>query len=87
MTNYPHILFNKDPLQLRLIGARGGRTFARNQRLRRARRGLLPTPPPAAPLCLAPQSTTADAIAWLDAQFPWLRCAEKRLASPRLNPR
>src|ERR1700688_2336795 len=36
-------LFNKSPLQLRLIGARGGRAFGRNQRLRRA---LLPTAPP-----------------------------------------
>ena len=63
MTNYPYILFNKAPLQLRLIGARGGRTFGRNQRIRRARLALLPTPPQTAPLCAAPQPTTADAIA------------------------
>ena len=83
MTNYPYILFNKSPLQLRLIGARGGRTFGRNQR---ARRAVMPTPPQAAPLCAAPGQTTADAIALLDAQFPWLRCAEKRLSSKRQNP-
>jgi hypothetical protein len=55
MTNYPYILFNKAPLQLRLIGARGGRTFGRNQRIRRARLALIPTPPQTAPLCAAPQ--------------------------------
>jgi hypothetical protein len=83
MTNYPYILFNKAPLQLRLIGARGGRTFGRNQRIRRARLALLPTPPQTAPLCAAPQPTTADAIALLDAQFPWLRRAEMRLSPKR----
>ena len=70
MTNYPYILFNKSPLQLRLIGARGGRAFGRNQRLRRA---LLPTTPPDAVPRRAPLlPTTAEAIALLDAQFPWL---------------
>jgi len=83
MTNYPHILFNKGPLQLRLIGARGGRAFGRNQRIRRARLALLPTPPQTAAVCAVPQPTTADAIALLDAQFPWLRRAEKRLSSKR----
>ena len=80
MTNYPHILFNKSPLQLRLIGARGGRTFGRNQRARRARIASMPTPPEAVPLRAAPGPTTAEAIALLDAQFPWLRRAEKRLS-------
>ena len=84
MTNYPYILFNKSPLQLRLIGARGGRVFGRNQR---ARIALMPTPPQAATIRAAPAQTTADAIALLDAQFPWLRCAEKRLSSKRQNPR
>src|ERR1700692_860865 len=70
-------LFNKSPLQLRLIGARGGRDFGRNQRLRRA---LLPTTPPdAVPLRAALLPTTAQAIAMLDAQFPWLRAAERRV--------
>ena len=80
MPDYSYILFNKTPLQLRLIGARGGRTFGRNQRARRARIALMPTPPQAVPFCAAPGPTTADAIALLDAQFPWLRCAEKRLS-------
>jgi hypothetical protein len=62
MTNYPYILFNKSPLQLRLIGARGGRAFGRNQRLRRA---LLPTTPPdAVPLRAALLPTTAEASSW-----------------------
>ena len=77
MANYPYILFNKSPLQLRLLGARGGRAFGRNQRLRRAR---LPTAPPdTIPLRAALLPTTAEAIALLDAQFPWLRAAERRV--------
>ena len=76
MTNYPFILFNKSPLQLRLIGARGGRAFGRNQRLRRA---LLPAPPDAVPRRTPLLPTTAEAIALLDAQFPWLRAAERRV--------
>jgi hypothetical protein len=74
MPDYSHILFNKTPLQLRLIGARGGRTYGRNQR---ARRALLP-PSPAVPLPVWPGESTAQAVAVLDARFPWLRCAEKR---------
>ena len=76
MTNYPYILFNKSPLQLRLLGARGGRAFGRNQRLRRA---LLPAQPDAVPRRAALLPTTAEAIALLDAQFPWLRAAERRV--------
>ena len=36
MTDYSHILFNKSPLQLRLLGARGGRAYGRKRRARRA---------------------------------------------------
>ena len=73
---YPHILFNKSPVQLRRIGARGGKAYGRNQR---ARRALMQTPPEvAAPLQTAVLQTTADAIAALDSRFPWLRCAEQR---------
>ena len=82
MTNYPHILFNKSPEQLRLLGARGGRAYGRNQRDRRAQ---MPSPPPATvPPRAAPRETAAQASALLDAQFPWLRGAERRLepASP-----
>jgi hypothetical protein len=75
MTNYPYILFNKSPLQLRLIGARGGRAFGRNQRARRARLTALPE---AVSTRAAFSETTATAIAVLDEQFPWLCRAEKR---------
>jgi hypothetical protein len=76
MTNYPYILFNKSPEQLRLLGARGGRAYGRNQRDRRAQ---LPPPPAPAPRQVAPRETATQASALLDAQFPWLRGAEKCL--------
>jgi len=82
MTNYP-ILFNKSLLQLRLIGARGGRAYGRNQRARRARLALVPLPPPTVTLCAAPGPTAAEAVALLDKQFPWLRAAEKPSADAR----
>jgi hypothetical protein len=75
---YPHALFNKSPLQLRRIGALGGKAHGRNQR---ARRALMPTPPAATPLRSAARQSTADAVAVLDAQFPWLRCVERRRCS------
>jgi hypothetical protein len=76
MADYSHILFNKSPLQVRLLGARGGKAFGRNERLRRA---LLPPPTPASvSLPAVPRHTTAEAVAALDARFPWLRGAEKR---------
>ena len=74
MTNHPYILFNKSPEQLRRLGARGGKAQGRNRRARRAR---MPSPPPAPPRVGA-RETTVAAIATLDAQFPWLRRAEKR---------
>jgi hypothetical protein len=69
--------FNTSPEQLRRLGARGGRTYARNQR---ARRALLSTPPEAVPPRATPPATAAESIAVLDARFPWLRGAEKRLS-------
>jgi hypothetical protein len=75
---YPYMLFNKSPLQLRRIGALGGKAHGRNQR---ARRALMPTPPAATQSGAAPRQSTADAIAVLDARFPWLRCAEQRRGS------
>jgi hypothetical protein len=41
----------------------------------------MPTPPPAPPR-VEPRETTVAAIATLDAQFPWLRSAEKRTRTP-----
>jgi hypothetical protein len=78
MTEYPYILFNKSPEQLRHIGACGGRAYRRN---RHARRALLPMPPQAPPP--TPTETAAQAIHALDAQFPWLRGAEKPPARSR----
>jgi hypothetical protein len=72
---YPYTLFNKSPLELRRIGALGGKAHGRNQR---ARRALMPMPPAATPLHSAPQQTTGEAVAELDARFPWLCGAEKR---------
>ena len=78
MADYSHILFNKSPMQLRLLGARGGRAFGRNQR---ARRALSPPPPEVLPLAPVVRETTPEAIAVLDSQFPWLRRAEMRHSS------
>ena len=70
--------FYKTTEQLRRQGARGGRTYGRNEQARRALRAA--TPQPATPLPPAPPlTTTAESIAALDAQFPWLRGAEKRM--------
>jgi hypothetical protein len=76
MTQYPYILFNQTPEQLRRIGSCGGKAQARNRRARR-RTALAPPPPPRAPAG-APVETTTAAIATLDAQFPWLSGVELR---------
>ena len=73
MTNYPYILFNKSPEQLRQIGARGGRAQARNRRHR-----LLAQAAPVPPVVDPVAETAAIAVATLDARFPWLRGAERR---------
>jgi hypothetical protein len=75
MADPSYILFNKTLEQARRLGARGGRAYACNQRARKAR---MPPPLPRVPLCPSPRETTAEAIAVLDAQFPWLRDAGKR---------
>src|SRR6202050_1618718 len=75
MADPSYILFNKSLEQARRLGARGGKAHACNQRARRAR---MPAPLPTLPLLPPPRETTAQAIAVLDAQFPWLRGAEKR---------
>ena len=77
-THNPYILFRKSLEQCRQLGARGGRTFARNQRIRRLeRRSVLENVPTQVDPTL---ETAAQAIAMLDAQFPWLRGAEKQHA-------
>ena len=88
MTNCPYILFNQAPDQLRRIGGRGGKARARNWRARlqtQAQAQAQARPPMVA--AIDPLSeTAAEAIVVLDAQFPWLCAAEKRLAPKRLQP-
>ena len=79
MTEYPYILFNKSPEQMRQLGACGGRANARQ----RARRALVAIPPDAVPPPALPPQTTAEAIHLLDAQFPWLRGAERKRSRNR----
>ena len=76
MKHYPYYSFHQSPEQRRQIGARGGRACARN---RRARLGVL-TPRSAEETTPSHPSaeTATQAIAALDAQFPWLRGVEKR---------
>jgi hypothetical protein len=83
MTHIP-FLFNQTLEQMRRIGARGGRAHARNwqARQRAAEDGPQETPRPAAP----PQETTTQAMAVLDAQFAWLRGAEKPGRQRRTKP-
>ena len=84
MTNYPYLLFNQSPEQLRRIGARGGHAQARNRRARQQAQAPLP-PHPRAGIHPLPQ-TTAQASRVLDAQFPWLRGAGKPCAPSLRNP-
>ena len=75
MSEYP-ILFNKTIEQLRHIGAQGGRAHGRNWRVRQK---AIPSATPQTVLPVVPPvETTAQAVAALDAQFPWLRGAERR---------
>jgi hypothetical protein len=81
MTNYPYLLFNQSPEQLRRIGARGGKAHGRNRRMRLQ---LQVQAQPRTVAVVDPFPTTAaHAITVLDAQFPWLSGAEKRRAPRR----
>ena len=81
MTDFPYLLFNQSPEQLRRIGARGGKARARNRRVRQ--QGQTPVPPPPGAVLPPPPQTAAQAIAALDAQFPWLCGAEQNARAPR----
>lgn len=83
MSEQPYIFFNKSLEQARLLGARGGRTYARNQR---ARRAGLRLPGPAVPPRRVTSETAAQAILALDAQFPWLQDAEKPVSQRIRSP-
>jgi hypothetical protein len=79
MTNHHTYIFNQSPQQLRRVGARGGKAQARNRRARQRAQAQLP---PQTPVGIAPLvQTVAQASRVLDAQFPWLRGAEKRWAA------
>ena len=74
MTHSPYLLFHQTPAQLRRVAARGGRASARN---RRQKMRAASAPPPSAVAPTEPHAeTVAQAIAALDAQFPWLRGAQ-----------
>ena len=64
-----YILFHETAAQNRRNGARGGRAFARNLRLRRL---LAPPPPEQAPLPEPVPETAHEANLLLDGHFPWL---------------
>lgn len=66
------VLYSETAAKNRCNGARGGRAFARNQRLRK----LLA--PPSLPQALCeeePPETAHEASLLLDRQFPWLATA------------
>ena len=71
-----YILFHQSYEQLRRIGKRGGKACARNRRARQ--RALSTACPETAVSDPPPVETTAQALAALDALFPWLRGAETR---------
>ena len=64
-----YLILNQTISQCRLSGARGGRAFARNLRLRKL---LAPPPPPQTTRIEPPPETAHEASLLLDRQFPWL---------------
>ena len=84
MTDHPYLLFNQSPEELRRIGARGGRAHGRNQRA--SRRAQLHRPLEAIQRPVPHVETIAEAIAALDAQFAWLRGADKPTSTARWRP-
>jgi hypothetical protein len=70
------LLFNQTIDSLRRVGARGGKATARNRRARQ--KAGLQAITPGTPAMILPTETTAQAIARLNAGFPWLRDAERR---------
>jgi len=81
MNHSPYFLFHQTPEQSRRSGARGGKAQARNRRDRL--RAELHTTPHFVTSRARPLPTVAEAIAVLDAQFPWLQGAEKRMVAQR----
>ena len=81
-----YVLFNQTITKNRRNGARGGRAFARNLRLRKL---LAPPPPAQVPRAEEPPETAHEASLLLDRQFPWLAGAftpRPRRKSPICDP-
>jgi hypothetical protein len=76
------ILFRKTIEQCRQLGARGGRTHARNLRLRKFQTPVQPVAETPGP----PAETAHQASLRLDAQFPWLATAFARRPTHRCSP-
>jgi hypothetical protein len=70
------LLFKQTIESLRRVGRLGGKAAARNRRARQKAMGNVPAS--SLPPITTPVETTAEAIATLDAKFPWLRNAERR---------
>jgi hypothetical protein len=82
-----YVVFNETATQNRRHGARGGRAFARNLRLRK----LLAAQSPASESLPEPAPETAhEASLLLDRQFPWLAGAfaprRKSAGQPTYRP-
>jgi hypothetical protein len=71
------ILSNKTLQQCRSLGARGGRAYGRNLRLRKLQEQSIPTMV-AAPLPRRALQSVHEASLLLDRQFPWLADAFAR---------
>jgi hypothetical protein len=78
MSHDVYYQFLQHPGQARRAGARGGKATVRNRRERLDRTSAEVPEPEAETAPAGPFESTAAAIALLDAQYPWLRGAEKR---------
>ena len=81
MSHDVYYQFLQHPGQARRAGARGGKATVRNRRERLDRTSAEVPEPEAGTVLAGPFESTAAAIALLDAQYPWLRGAEKRFLS------
>ena len=72
--------FEQTAQRARRLGARGGKATARNRREHTYGASSSPEEPGQEPASV-PSESTAEAIALLDARYPWLRGAER--STPR----